>query len=134
LHNRKNKDIVAVLVKEKEHDLFDVLCYRQKNKVYCVIFIFVAITALNQTGIDTTLITSNVTMIFGAMLLAFGISYGFASQSIMSNMLLSFYKRALFTKGLKIRVPGLEGVFKAMDSLSVTLECGDKTEYFPIKC
>jgi hypothetical protein len=101
------------------------------NIVYYVIFIFVAITAINQTGIDTSLITSNVTLIFGAMLLAFGISYGFASRSIMSNMLSSFYKRDKFKTGMRIRVDGVEGIVKEMDSLSVTLDCGDKTVVLP---
>ena len=101
------------------------------NIVYYIIFIFVEITAINQTGIDTTLITSNLTLIFGAMLLAFGISYGFASRSIMTNMLSSFYKRDKFTKGMRIRVDEVEGEVVDMDSMSITLDCGNKTVVLP---
>lgn len=101
------------------------------NVVYYILFIFVVITAINQTGIDTSLITSNVTLIFGAMLLAFGISYGFASRNIMSNMLSSFYRKEKFLEGMRIRVDEVEGIIKEMDSLSVTLDCGDKTVVLP---
>jgi hypothetical protein len=101
------------------------------NVVYYILFIFVVITAINQTGIDTSLITSNVTLIFGAMLLAFGISYGFASKNIMSNMLSSFYRKEKFTEGMTIRIDDVEGVIKEMDSLSITLDCGDKTVVLP---
>jgi small-conductance mechanosensitive channel len=103
------------------------------NIVYYVLFIFIAITAINQTGIDTSIITSNVTLIFGAMLLAFGISYGFASRSIMSNMLSTFYRRDKFKPGMKIKVDGVEGVIREIDSLSLTIDSGDKKVVIPTK-
>ena len=101
------------------------------NIVYYVLFIFIAITAINQTGVDTTIITSNVTLIFGAMLLAFGISYGIASKGIMSNMLSSFYRKDKFKPGMKIKVDDVEGVIKEMDSMSLTIETSDRKVIVP---
>lgn len=101
------------------------------NIVYYVLFIFIAITAINQTGIDTSIITSNVTMIFGAMLLAFGISYGVASKGIMSNMLSSFYRKDKFRPGMKIRVEDVEGTIVEMDSMSITIESAEKKIILP---
>ncbi|NNC84101.1 MAG: mechanosensitive ion channel [Flavobacteriales bacterium] len=103
------------------------------NIVYYVLFIFIAITAINQTGVDTSIITSNVTLIFGAMLLAFGISYGVASKDIMANMLSTFYRKDKFRIGTRIRVNGIEGVIKEMDSLSITLEHEGKQTVIPMK-
>lgn len=101
------------------------------NIVYYVLFIFIAITAINQTGVDTSIITSNVTLIFGAMLLAFGISYGFASRSIMSNMLSTFYRKGKFKEGMLIRVKDTQGTIIEIDTLSVTLDTGDKHVVLP---
>jgi hypothetical protein len=103
------------------------------NIIYYVLFIFIAITAINQTGVDTSIITSNVTMIFGAILLAFAVSYGIASRNIMSNMLSSFYKKDRFKKGMRIRVSDVEGVVSEIDSLSITIDTGDKRVVLPTR-
>ncbi|NND93231.1 MAG: mechanosensitive ion channel [Flavobacteriales bacterium] len=103
------------------------------NIVYYVLFVFIAITAINQTGIDTSIITSNVTMIFGAMLLAFAVSYGIASRNIMSNMLSSFYKKERFKKGMRIKVSNVEGIVSDIDSLSITIDTGNKKVILPTK-
>jgi len=39
-----------------------------------------AITALNQVGIDKEIITSNLTLILGSLLLAFMIAFGLGSK------------------------------------------------------
>ncbi len=103
------------------------------NIVYYVLFIFIAIMAINQTGIDTSIITSNLTMILGAMLLAFAVSYGIASRNIMANMLSSFYKKDKFKKGMRIRVSDVEGVVSDIDSLSITIDTGDRRVILPTK-
>ncbi len=43
------------------------------NIVYYLLFIFIAITALNQAGINTEIITSNLTIILASILLAFAL-------------------------------------------------------------
>lgn len=103
------------------------------NIVYYVLFIFIAITAINQTGVDTSIITSNVTLVFGAMLLAFAVSYGFAARDIMSNMLSTFYKKDRYQVGMRIKVQGEEGVIVGIDNLSVTLDTGEREVVLPTK-
>jgi hypothetical protein len=103
------------------------------NIVYYVLFIFIAITAINQTGIDTSIITSNVTLIFGAMLLAFAISYGFASRDIMTNILSGFYKKDRYHVGMHIKVQDVEGSITNIDSLSVTIDTGDELVVLPTR-
>jgi len=101
------------------------------NIIYYVLFIFIAITAINQTGVDTSIITQNVTLIFGAMLLAFGISYGIASRQIMSNMLSSFYRKDKFKIGMHIKIKDVEGKIVDIDSLSITIDTGEKNVVLP---
>ena len=55
--------------------------------VFYFLVVIITITALDQIGIDTSIITSNVVLILGAILLAASISYGIASKTILSNML-----------------------------------------------
>jgi small-conductance mechanosensitive channel len=98
------------------------------NVVFYIIVVFVSITALNQAGVNTDLITSNITLIFGGILLAFAIAYGFAARDILSNLLSSFYNKDRFKPGDKIRVDEVEGTIDKIDSLAITIKTakGDK--------
>jgi len=98
-----------------------------------LLFIFIAITALNQAGVDTDIITSNITLILGSILLAFAISYGFASRNLASNMLSSYYGKGKFTEGQRIRIGDEEGVIVRIDSISVTLQQEKQQLVFPSK-
>ncbi|MBI1267096.1 MAG: mechanosensitive ion channel [Cryomorphaceae bacterium] len=91
------------------------------NIVYYLLFIFIAITALNQAGINTEIITSNLTIILASILLAFALSYGIASRHLVTNMLSSFYSKGKFKEGQLIRVGDVEGVIESIDSISVTI-------------
>jgi hypothetical protein len=91
------------------------------NIVYYLLFIFIAITALNQAGINTDIITSNLTIILASILLAFALSYGIASRHLVTNMLSSFYSKGKFKEGQLIRVGDVEGIIESIDSISVTI-------------
>lgn len=103
------------------------------NIVYYVLFIFIAITALNQAGVDTAIITSNVTIILGSILLAFALSYGIASRNIVSNLLSSYYGKGKFNAGQRIRIGEIEGEIIKIDSISVTLSTGTSKVVIPSK-
>jgi len=96
--------------------------------VFYFFLIIVTITALDQIGINTNIITSNVVMILGAILGAAAISYGFASRDILANILAAFFSRKTFQEGQTIRVDDVQGEIIQVDSISVTLEThtGDK--------
>jgi hypothetical protein len=103
------------------------------NIAYYVLVIFIAITALNQAGMDTSLITSNLTVIFGSILLAFAISYGIASRNIVGNLLSSYYSKGRYKPGQRIKVNDVEGVIEKIDSISVTVNTGQSKVVFPSK-
>ena len=69
------------------------------NLVFYLIAILVTITALNQAGIDTDIITNNVTIILGAFLLAIALAFGFGSQRSYTKPFVFI----LFTKKLRSR-------------------------------
>ncbi len=100
--------------------------------VFYFIVIMVGITALNQAGLDTEIITQNVTLAMGAIMLAFAIGYGFASKDVMANMLASFYSKNKFSIGQKICIDNIEGTIVNMDSTSVTLENEDRKIIIPL--
>lgn len=90
--------------------------------VYYLLLIMVTLTALRQGGMDTTIITNNLFLIMGAILLAGAISYGFASREVLENILATFYSRKTFEIGQNIEVDGEQGEIVAVSTINVTLK------------
>lgn len=101
--------------------------------IFYFLLIITAITALNQAGMDTQLLTQNVNLILGAILAAFAIGYGFASKDIMANLLASFYSREKFRVGQTIKVDGIQGVIETIDSTSLTLQTEKNKVVIPLQ-
>ncbi|WP_111682917.1 mechanosensitive ion channel family protein [Winogradskyella tangerina] len=90
--------------------------------VFFLILIFISITALNQAGIDTTIITSNLTMIMAAFLLAFAIAFGFGARAVVSKLMHTFYARKMFEVGQKIIFKEEEYTVDEVKSISIILK------------
>ena len=90
--------------------------------VYYFIMLMVIITAIDQCGIDTNLISNNILLIVGVILFAGAVAYGYAARDIMKNMLSSFYGKRNFYEGQRIRIGDLEGTILLIDNTSVVLE------------
>lgn len=95
------------------------------NVVYYFLFAIITLTALDQGGFDTTIITSNLMMIIGAVLVAAAISYGFASREILSNILAAFYSKGDFHVGQRIAIEEIEGTITKMTNTSITIKVND---------
>lgn len=103
------------------------------NTVFYIILIIITITALNQAGVNTTIITNNVTVILGAFLLAMAIGFGLGSKEVIRDLLRTFYARKNYDIGDKITIEGMEGVIVSMDNLSITLWTNKGKTILPIK-
>jgi Conserved TM helix len=66
--------------------------------LYYLLFIMVVLTALEQASIDTRILSTNLLMIIGAIMLAASISYGFASRDVLANILAGFFNSADFSE------------------------------------
>lgn len=91
----------------------------------------VVLTALEQAGVDTSIVTANLTLIIGAIVGAFAISFAIASRHILENILASFYGRKNFAVGDTIRVNTVEGEIVRIDSVSVVVKTKDAEVVLP---
>lgn len=103
------------------------------NLVFYIIAVIIVITALNQAGIDTTVITNNVTIILGAFLAAVAIGFGFGSKEMVGDLLRSFYTRRSYEIGQKIHLKNVSGTIESIDSITVTLRTAKGKTILPIK-
>lgn len=101
--------------------------------LFFLIIFFISITALNQAGIDTEIITSNFTMILGAFLFAAALGFGLGSKEVFSDVLKMFYTRKNYAVGDKIAIGNLEGTIEAIDNITLTLKTKTGKIVIPIK-
>lgn len=103
------------------------------NVLFYMIIIFVSVTALNQAGIDTTIITSNITIILGAFLFAAALALGLGSREVVGDLLRTFYTRKIYEVGDKVKFDKIEGKVEAIDNISVIIKTKSGKVIVPIK-
>lgn len=127
---------LATVVKKAVSTLFESMGISGSKIIGGVLFymisFFVTITALNQAGIDTDIITSNFTMILGAFLFAIALGFGLGSREVFADVLKMFYTRKNYMVGDKISIDDLEGTIEAIDNITMTLKTKDGKVVIPI--
>lgn len=101
--------------------------------VFFLMLTFISVTALNQAGIDTEIITNNINMIIAAFLLAFAIAFGLGAREVVGKLLNTFYARKTFEVGQKIIFNNETYTIDAVRSISVILKNSNGTLIVPIK-
>jgi len=102
--------------------------------VFYFITVLITIAALNQTGIDTTIVTQNFSIVLGAFLLAISIGFGLGSKEIIGKLLLTYYARKNYGIGDRVKLHDMEGVVIAIDNISLTIRTGlEKKTIIPIR-
>ncbi|MBT8237464.1 MAG: mechanosensitive ion channel [Croceitalea sp.] len=127
---------LATVVKKAILALFDSMGIGGSKLISGIIFymiaFFVTITALNQAGIGTEIITSNFTMILGAFLFAIALGFGLGSREVFSDLLKMFYTRKNYMVGDQISIDGLEGTITAIDNMTLSLKTKKGKVIIPI--
>jgi len=103
------------------------------NVVFFLLLTFISITALNQAGIDTYIITNNINMIIAAFLIAFAIAVGLGARDVVGKLLNTFYARKTFEVGQKIIFNEKIYTIDAVQSISVILKNSEGRLIVPIK-
>jgi hypothetical protein len=128
---------LASLVKNAVRDTFKSLEINGSNLVSNIVFyaivVVITITALNQAGIDTEIITSNLTLILGSVLISFTIAFGLGARDVVTRLLFGFYSRKNFEVGQRIKYKKIEGTIQQIDNICITVRTKEETVVIPIK-
>ncbi|MGV0997405.1 MULTISPECIES: hypothetical protein [unclassified Empedobacter] len=96
--------------------------------------IFTIITSLNQAGVNTDLITNNLSLILGSVFLTLAIAFGLGSKDVIYRLLLSFYTNRNFEIGQRIIIEDdVQGVIIAINNICMTIQTADEKVVYPIK-
>jgi len=103
------------------------------NIAFYIISVLVTVTALNQAGINTDLITNNLSIIFGAILASFTIAFGLGSRDVIQRLLFGYYSRKNLQQGDKVIINNIKGVVNNIDNICVVLDTEKGRVVLPIK-
>jgi hypothetical protein len=101
--------------------------------VFLLLLVFISVTALNQAGVNTEIITSNITLILAGFLLAFALAFGFGAQKVVGDLLKTFYARKTYEIGQKIEFGDINGEVESINHVTVTLKTKQGKLIVPIK-
>lgn len=128
---------LGTLVKNAVQSMFKSLDINGGNLVaniaFYLIIVFLSITALDQAGIDTSIIKSNLTMIIGSILLAFTIAFGLGAKDVVSRLLYGYYSRKNIQIGSTVIIDDVEGVVSSIDNICVIVSTENSKVVFPVK-
>lgn len=100
---------------------------------FYIILIFITVTALDQAGVDTTLVTANVSIIIGAVMVAFAVAFALAAKGILHNILSFLYSRDRIQVGQEITIGDVSGTIVAMDHMNVVVSNGAEDVLVPMR-
>ena len=98
---------------------------------FYILMAIVAVTALEQAGVETSLLTSNITLIIGSVLLAFAVAFAISSRDVFRNILSSYYGKENFHVGQHIKYNKIQGEIIKIDRMHVTIKDGKTSHVIP---
>ena len=127
---------IANFVKKAIYGLFQSIGLSGAKMISSLVFygigIIITITSLNQAGIDTSIITNNVTIVLGAFLLTFAIAFGLGSKDVVRRLLLTFYTRKNYSVGEKISINGITGEIESIENICLIVKTENGKMVIPI--
>jgi small-conductance mechanosensitive channel len=128
---------VGTLAKKAIQSMFKSLEITGGNLVanigFYLIVVFISIAALDQAGIDTSIIKDNLTLVIGSVLLSFTIAFGLGSGDVIKRLLFGYYSRKNFEIGQRIKVKEIEGVIESIDNICIVVVTANGKIVLPIK-
>jgi small-conductance mechanosensitive channel len=90
-----------------------------------------AMMAIGQLRIDTEIVRIVTALVLGGAALAFGLSFGLGTRTIVRNVAAGFYARKLFAIGEPLEVAGHKGVLKSITATHVVLSSDGQETVVP---
>jgi small-conductance mechanosensitive channel len=83
---------------------------------------FALIIALEQLGVETTLLIATAIAVISGTTLALALAFGIGSRELARNIMAGFHVKDTFTTGQQLSVRGHSGRLKSVGSVKSTIE------------
>lgn len=85
-------------------------------------FLVATLIAVNELGLDVTIVTLSVTVVLGAVLGSFALAFGLGARAAVSNIVGSHYLRQVVRVGQTIQLGEVQGEIVAITTTAVVLK------------
>jgi small-conductance mechanosensitive channel len=92
------------------------------NGCYYILALMTFIGAFRQLDIEFELLNYAILIVFAAVALAFGLSFGLGGREVMSGILCGYYLRQRFQAGDHVRIAGFEGTIREVGAVATVIE------------
>jgi small-conductance mechanosensitive channel len=89
--------------------------------------------AVNELGIDVTILTVTLGVVLGATFGGVALAFGLGARTAVSNIIGSHYLRQMVRVGQSVRLGIVEGEIEAITPTAVVLKTGDGRVFVPAK-
>ncbi|MGE0474696.1 MAG: hypothetical protein AB7P17_13760 [Nitrospirales bacterium] len=122
--------VLGLLATNFARDIISVACessgIRQgaiiAQTVYIAATLLVLVTAINELGIDTSLLNQIIVIVIAGLIAGSALSFGFGSRSAVKNLIAAHYIQPIVRIGEKIQVGNYFGIVTAVTPMVVVLE------------
>lgn len=96
-----------------------------------LVLVFSSVLALEQLGIETTLLVLLFTVVTGAGVLTVGLGFALAARPVMGHILAGHFLRQSFTRGSPLEVGGRRGLVERVGPVDTLLKDDDRLWSIP---
>lgn len=90
--------------------------------VYIAATLLVIVTAINELGIDTSLLNQIIVLVIAGLIAGSALSFGFGSRSAVKNLIAAHYIQPVVRIGEKIQIENYSGTVTAVTPMIVVLD------------
>lgn len=98
---------------------------------YVAAILLIVVTAVNQLGIDTTLLNNTLIILVAGIIAGAALSFGLGAKTAVANLIAAHYLEPVFRIGQHIRAGDIHGEIVAMTPIAIIIETGDGRVIFP---
>lgn len=89
---------------------------------YVAAILVVFVTAINELGIDTTLLNSTIMIGFGGLIAGAALSFGLGARGAVANLIAAHYLQPVFRVGQTIRIAEVRGQVVALTPVALVID------------
>lgn len=98
---------------------------------YVGLTLLVVVTAINELGIDTTLLNNTIMILFAGLIGGAALSFGLGARTAVANLIASHYLQPVLRVGQKVHVGTLSGEVISITPIAVVLQTPDGRAVIP---
>lgn len=98
---------------------------------YVGMALLVVVTAINELGIDTTLLNNTIMLLVAGVIAGSALSFGLGAKSAIGNLIAAHYLQPVLKVGQKVRVGNLSGEVLSLTPVAVVIQTKDGRAMIP---